>query len=133
MRIVIDTNVLISAFLLEKSIPSQVLFKALAEHTVLTSGPALREIKEKLPNQKFDKYVDLPTRFGVALNFKKKALLIDIVHTVTACRDFKDNKYLELALSGQADCIITGDQDLLILNPFKNIPIIKPREFLNQF
>ena len=42
-----------------------------------------------------------------------------------------DNKFLELAFSGNADCIITGDQDLLVLNPFREIPIITPRKFLS--
>ena len=53
-------------------------------------------------------------------------------HTVTICRDPDDDMYLELALSGKADCIITGDPDLLVLNPFENIPIITPKEFLDS-
>ncbi len=47
--------------------------------------------------------------------------------------DPKDNKFLELALAGNATCIITGDKDLLVLNPFRNIQIISPKEFLEQF
>ena len=49
------------------------------------------------------------------------------------CRDVKDNKYLELAITGQAECIITGDQDLLILNPFREIPIVTVQEFLTIY
>ena len=52
---------------------------------------------------------------------------------IDICRDPKDNKFLELAVSGKADFIITGDQDLLVLNPFRNIEIITINEFLTRF
>lgn len=52
---------------------------------------------------------------------------------VRACRDAKDNKYLELALAAQADAIISGDEDLLVLHPWRGIPILRPAEFLRQF
>jgi putative PIN family toxin of toxin-antitoxin system len=52
---------------------------------------------------------------------------------ITECRDPKDNKFLELAVAGNADCIVTGDNDLLVLNPFRNIRIITPKEFIDQF
>ena len=52
---------------------------------------------------------------------------------ITECRDPKDNKFLELAVAGKADCIVTGDKDLLELHPFRNIRIITPKEFLTQF
>jgi hypothetical protein len=52
---------------------------------------------------------------------------------ITECRDPKDNKFLELALAGNADCIVTGDKDLLVLNPFRGIKIISPSDFLIQF
>ena len=50
--------------------------------------------------------------------------------TIVACRDPKDDKFLEAALAGNADCIVSGDADLLILTPFENIPILRPAEFL---
>ncbi len=56
-----------------------------------------------------------------------------IIHRkIRACRDEKDNKFLELAINGKADFIITGDNDLLVLNPFENIAIIKPDVFINS-
>jgi uncharacterized protein len=59
--------------------------------------------------------------------------IVTVSHTVTICRDSKDDMYLELALSGKADCIVTNDLDLLVLNPFENIPIITPKEFLEKY
>ena len=52
--------------------------------------------------------------------------------TIEECRDPKDNKFLELAVAGNADCIVTGDKDLLVLNPFRSIPIITAGEFICQ-
>jgi uncharacterized protein len=58
---------------------------------------------------------------------------VEIIVRIKLCRDAKDDKYLELALSGKADCIISNDEDLLVLNPFENIPIITPKEFLDRY
>lgn len=49
---------------------------------------------------------------------------------IEECRDPKDNKILEVAVEGKADVIVTGDKDLLVLHPFRGIPIIGPAEFL---
>lgn len=58
--------------------------------------------------------------------------MIEVTEEVRECRDAKDNKFLELAQSGRADHIISGDGDLLVLNPFRGILILTPREFLND-
>jgi predicted nucleic acid-binding protein len=55
-----------------------------------------------------------------------------ITESVTACRDPKDDKFLELAVSGKADWLVTSDQDLLTLSPFRGIPILTPQAFLSQ-
>jgi len=67
-------------------------------------------------------------RFLVGL--LKEAELVQVTETINSCRDAKDNKFLELAVAGKASCIVSGDDDLLVLNPFRGIPIITPREFL---
>jgi uncharacterized protein len=55
-----------------------------------------------------------------------------VTEEIDECRDPKDNKYLELVVSGNAECIITGDQDLLVLNPFRRIDILTVQEFLGK-
>ena len=47
-------------------------------------------------------------------------------------KDKKDNKFLELAVTSQADCIVSGDQDLLVLHPFRGVPIVTPRGFVDE-
>jgi len=62
--------------------------------------------------------------------FVERALFVEPTEEVRACRDAKDDKFLELAVSGSASCIISGDDDLLVLHPFRNIAIMTPAEFL---
>jgi putative PIN family toxin of toxin-antitoxin system len=60
------------------------------------------------------------------------AEFINITEQMNECRDPKDNKYLELAVSGKAECIITGDEDLLVLHPFRQIDILTVQNFLDK-
>jgi hypothetical protein len=62
----------------------------------------------------------------------REAVLIEVKDTITDCRDPKDNKFLELAVSGKASAIISGDEDLLALHPFRDIPIFTLRDFLEH-
>lgn len=56
--------------------------------------------------------------------------MVTILHAVHDCRDVRDNHILEVAVNGQAKVIVTGDEDLLVLNPFRGIPIMRPASFL---
>ena len=58
--------------------------------------------------------------------------LVEITEVVNACRDPKDDKFLELAVSGRATHIISGDDDLLALHPFRGIAILTPQDFVAQ-
>jgi uncharacterized protein len=58
------------------------------------------------------------------------AELVTIIERIAACRDPTDDKFLELAVNGRADVIVTGDVDLLVLDPFRDIPIIAPVAFV---
>ena len=57
---------------------------------------------------------------------------VDVDVQIKACRDPKDDKFLELAVSGRATHVVTGDNDLLALDPFRNIPIVSPKTFLDS-
>jgi uncharacterized protein len=60
----------------------------------------------------------------------KLSKIIDIKFRVQDCRDKKDNFILEIGINGGADMIVTEDKDLLLLDPYKNIRIVKYKEFL---
>ena len=130
MRLVFDTNVLVSALLLPDSKPRQVLDLALQEGRILLSFATLAELYDVLSRKRFRRYLneeDIRTFVAVLI---REAEWVDANVRITACRDAKDNKFLELAVSGQATHIITGDSDLLTLNRFQGIEIVAPNAFL---
>lgn len=104
--------------------------KAQATGIVLMSTPVLSELEEVLARPKFDKYVTAVERKLFLAGFVKTVKFVEVGEKIEACRDPKDDKYLELAVSGNATCIVSGDADLLILNPFRDIPIMMVQEFL---
>lgn len=130
MRIVLDTNILVSAVLNELSIPAKVHDIAKKRHTILTSAETYAELKEVLSRKKFNPYISFTSRGKFLSKFFEMAEMVESSEKITACRDPKDNMLLELAVSGNADLIITGDQDLLVLNPFRKIQIVTPAQFL---
>ncbi len=132
-RCVFDANVAISALLFAQSKPGQAFRLALEHHIILISLPVLTELIEVLSRKKFEGYI-LPQerdRFVEAL--VREAQLVEITEEVRACRDPEDDKYLELAVNGAATCLISGDEDLLTLHPFRGISIVTPDGFLQQF
>ncbi len=133
MKIVFDNNVLISAALLKNSIPFKAFENAVKHHVVLRSRKTFLELNTILFKSKFDRYFeDNNSRYAFIFSFINASESIDVRHHIDMCRDPKDNMYLELALSGKADCIVTGDSDLLVLHPFEKIPIITPKSFLDH-
>lgn len=130
---VIDTNTLISSSLFQNSLPRKAEKKANQAGRILASIATYNEFSDAFLRPKFDKYISRETRLDILFEFRQIALFIEISETINACRDPKDNKFLELAIAANAACIITGDDDLLILNPFRTIPILNASDFLNNF
>ena len=128
---VFDTNALVSALLLKNSVSRQAFDEALKAGKILISSATIVELNDVLKREKFEKYITEEERVQFLTAFVREAKLVEVTETVTDCRDPKDNKFLELAVSGNAVCIVSGDKDLLDLQPFRGIPIVPPREFLD--
>ena len=94
------------------------------------SENTIAELDEVLRRPKFDKYLSESQRLEFLCALVREAEVVEVVDVVTGCRDPKDNKFLELALSGKGSHILTGDSDLLVLHPFRGIAIVDPRSFL---
>ena len=132
MRLTLDTNVAVSAALFPHSLPGQVLDYAMRQRVLLASDATLSELNAVLRRPRFNRYLLEDERLGFLRSLERTAELVVITHRITACRDPKDDKFLELAISGDASHLITGDNDLLALHPFRNIPIITPAAFLAE-
>lgn len=132
-RFVLDTNLIISAALLEKSIAYQAFAKALLNGSLLVSDDLQEEVSQVILRPKFDRYISEEKRLRFLAQFLSLAESVTILEKIDVCRDPKDNMILELAVSGKANCIVTGDKDLLVLNPFRDIMILLPRTFLDEY
>jgi uncharacterized protein len=131
-RVVLDTNVLISGALRTTSTPASALEHALRNGQLLASTATLRELMERLPSPKFDPYVSRDARDALLLRLVPLLELVEIVQSVRASRDLKDDKFLEVAVNGRADVLVTGDSDLLTLNPFRGIAILPPADYIRR-
>lgn len=131
MRCVVDTNVLVSAALVPDSKPYQALKLAIRRGKLLLSGPVLAELYEVLARERFRKYIDEDDVRAYLAALVRQAEWVDPGVKIRACRDPKDDKYLELAVSGSAAFLVTGDVDLIVLNPFQGIQIVTPQSFLS--
>jgi len=129
-RYVLDTNILISAALMPGK-PFQVLQHVLETGVVIFSNDTFEEILRRLMRSKFDRYISQATRRRFLTDLEAVADWTAITGALRACRDADDDKILETALAAGAECIVTGDQDLLVLHPFQGIAIITPEAFLN--
>ena len=132
-RVVIDTNVFIIALLNPLVTPKKVINIAVSQFTILQSEANYQELATRISKKKFDKYLEKDDRLDFLSSLKNRSLFVDIWHETRVCSDLDDNKFLELAVSGMAQYIITGDKELLILNTYQGIPIITPAEFLVIF
>lgn len=130
LRVVLDTSVIVSAVLLPKSLPRRVLDFVLANGVVITSETTILELDEVLRRDKFKKYVSEDQRLEFVSAFVQQTIVIDVRDSITACRDPKDDKFLEVAISGNATHLISSDQDLLVLHPFRTVEILSPQAFL---
>jgi uncharacterized protein len=127
---VFDTNILISALLFKDSIPRKAFDRALEKGKILISLDAVVELNEVLGREKFNKYVSEEERVEFLIALLQEAIFIEVVEVVTGSRDPHDDKFLELAVNGNAELIVSGDRDLLSLHPFQGIAIVTPRDFL---
>ncbi len=129
-RYVFDTNVIISALLFNTSVPGQAFTRSLEHGTILISQSLVEELNDVLGRDKFNGYVTHDERERFLESLIRESNLVEITESVQACRDPKDDRILESALSGNASHVVTGDNDLLVLNPFRGVQVVTPAKLL---
>lgn len=131
-RYVLDTNTLISALLLAQSVPARAFEIARADGEILASAATVVELSEVLARPKFDRYVTATERDQFLSLFIRDAVVVQVTEQIKACRDPKDDKFLDLAVAGDASCLVTGDADLLTLHPYRGVSIVTAVQFLQR-
>ncbi len=130
MKLVFDTNTIISRLLIPNSLPSKALDLGFNRGQILVSDAVLNELADVLSRKKFDKYISIEDRQAFLRLFIHTTKRIEIVHSVELCRDPKDDKFLDLAMNGEADYMVSGDQDLLEMNEIGKTKIVTPSAFI---
>jgi putative PIN family toxin of toxin-antitoxin system len=135
MRAVVDTNILVRGLIKPQGTVGPVLLRlGHGDYTILYAESLLEELvdvlnrprirlKYQLADEDIQTVVSLILLRGEAVTPEQR---------ITACRDPKDDKFLEVAVAGKADVIVSGDEDLLVLNPFAGIPVVTPADFLSR-
>jgi putative PIN family toxin of toxin-antitoxin system len=131
VQVVIDTNIWIS-FLIGKSFYELYDLMKNRKIEVLSSKTQIEEFLKVTQRDKFRRYFNFDEIEYLLHFFERNTVLVDTKKKVHICKDKKDNYILEIALNGNADCIITGDNDLLELNPFENIEILIYKDFIEK-
>lgn len=131
---VFDTKSLVSASLIEGTMTSRAMDRAVLSGKLVFSNATMDELVEVLFRKKFDKYfLNNEERWNAIQGFSLNAVFFSPEESITDGRDPKDNKFLELAVAANASCIITGDKDLLEPHPFRGMSILNATGFLNNF
>jgi len=131
-RIVVDSNCLVSRLLLPSSVPEDAVRKAVDSGLLLVSEATMNELADVLARPKFDRYISIADRQQFLRMLARLAEFVPIVYPVRECRDREDDKFLEVALNGKAELILTGDADLLTLHPWRGVPILSPARYLKR-
>jgi putative PIN family toxin of toxin-antitoxin system len=129
MKVVIDTGVFISAAIKAQTVPSIAVYQAAQRGVLLKSTVTEAELMDVIDRPYLARLITVAARNRL-VQLMASAESVTISERIAACRDPKDDKFLELAVNGHADLILTGDKDLLVLNPFREIPIVSAATFV---
>ncbi len=133
MRVVIDANIFISALIRPDGKPGQIIQRWRdGSFILLYSDTLLQEWLDVLSRPRIQNKYHLTNEDAqtILMFILLRGEAVTPNRKITACRDPKDNQFLEVSAAGQADVIVSGDKDLLVLNPFEDIPIVSPHSFL---
>lgn len=132
-HIVLDSNVLISAALSPSGMAANVVNYVIKHHTIVFSGETFDELQTRLWRPKFDRYITLEQRKLILHDLGAIAAWVEIHNSTRYSRDIDDDKFIATALAGNAEIIVSGDADLLVLETINNVRILQPADFHKEF
>jgi len=132
LKLVVDTNVLISAALSSQGAPAQLMRRVLGQHILVFSQATFDELHTRIYRPKFDRYITLEQRQRLLHDFNACAHWVDLAPYPVYCRDPDDDKFIATALQAQADWLVSGDRDLLEAKPLAGLRIVTPMQALEN-
>jgi len=134
-RAVMDTSTLVGAALKPGSVPHRTLLLAFARGDVCASVQTWLELERVMQHRRFDRYLPRGIRLEFVAMLRQSMQFFAVTPADEAalqppCRDASDNKFLALVQVCQADVLVSSDDDLLVLNPWCGVPVLRPAEFV---
>lgn len=130
LKLVIDTNILISAVLSSQGAPAKLVQSALSQHRLVFSQATFDELRTRIYRPKFDRYISLEDRERLLRDFNACAVWVEIGEPGQYCRDRDDDHFIEAALKAQADYLVSGDKDLLEAPPVQGLHVVSVHQAL---
>lgn len=132
--VVLDSNLVVSAFLNPEGVASAALQIAVEHFDVAASSATLAELADVLKRDKFDRYCAKADRITRLEAYAQTVLVFDVQLEVTDCKDPKDNKFLALCTTAGAKVLVTDDKkDLLVMHPYQQTAVLGLRAFVAGF
>ncbi len=131
-RVIIDTNLLVSRALTPDSITASAVRMIIDHCHLLVSQATMDELVLVLMRIQSKGYIKQDETLQIIHAYKELVEWVPIIERVQVCRDPKDDKFLELAVNGNAEYLVTGDKDLLVLHPFKETKILTTKDFIDM-
>jgi putative PIN family toxin of toxin-antitoxin system len=130
--IIFDASTLVSATFRRDGVPARAVRFALQSNRLAVSEATMAELLDVLARPRLLRFLDVGLRDELLGQLDALATFFSPSETVTDCRDAKDDKYLELALAASANVIVSSDEDLLVLHPWRGVRVLRPAEFLAE-
>jgi putative PIN family toxin of toxin-antitoxin system len=130
LKLVIDTNILISAALSAQGAPAKLVLCTLARHRLVFSQTTFDELRTRICRPKFDRYISLDDRERLLRDFNACAVWVEPGESGQYCRDRDDDHFIEAALKAQADFLVSGDKDLLEAPPLQGLRVVSVQQAL---
>jgi putative PIN family toxin of toxin-antitoxin system len=130
--IVFDASTLVSATFRRDAVPARAVRHALRSDRLAVSEATMAELLNVLARPRLARFLDLELRDELLGQLDALAAFFSPTEAVTDCRDAKDDKYLELALAAGAEVIVSGDDDLLVLHPWRGVRILRPADYVAE-
>jgi len=129
-KVVFDTSTIIGAVLFPESLPARAFYHAAINHQLVASVETLNELREVLCREKFNQWRTEAERTEFLALYLDVVEIVALTSQIQDCRDPKDDKFLSLACSADVGCIVSSDEDLLVLHPYRGIQIVTVRQYL---
>ena len=134
-RVVIDTNVLLSAALAPRGAPAELVDRLLAEGALVFSQATFDELASRIWKPKFDRYLPIEHRKRLLHELNSCAVWVDVPGDISRqsfSRDAKDAAFVHTAMAAGVSRLVSGDDDLLCMHPLGMLHILSPRAALGE-